>query len=468
MTPGVAVAAPTYHVLLRAGPGDTHNVAPSAGDQVVGLRMDGAPGDDRWRMNESVWNTLGVFGLRPTQEATDFFRVATAAYCADLLVPHETAFDRWSRAVVLHVPVSDPARWEEVDGPLRELLGFLTGDHWTLTFRASTVPPPRGEKRTRARLDPVRASRVSLLSGGLDSAIGAADLLDAGERVAFVSHNSKSGGAVFSSPSQRDVVSVLRPSAAAGQLHHLRFLVNPPSPIAGLTAAVTTTRSRSIMFFALGLLVASALDAAQGDGPIPLVVPENGLISLNVPLTKSRLGSWSTRTTHPHTMAMLRTVMVGVGVGTPLVTPYAATTKGEMLAAVVARDRARAVALTAATVSCAHPNQSRFLEPARREPNCGTCLPCIIRRAATQHAGIDDGRYSFDLPAELGILHEDRAADARAAMFALATRRRPALALDINLSGPLHVETDAELRALLRVYDAGMDEVGRHLGVLSP
>ncbi len=464
MTGGNMAAIPTYHVLIRAGAADTHVVATGGSDVLVGLRLDSAPGDDRWRVDESVWDTLGVFGLRPTQDATDFFRFATAAYCADLLVPHETAFDRWSRDIVLHVPVSDPARWNSVGASLRELLGFLTGDHWTVEFRAAVVPPPPGAIRMRGRLGPVRANCVCLLSGGLDSAIGAADLIDAGDRVAFVSHNAKSGGASFSSPSQRNVIAALRPHAADGQFHHLRFRVNPPAPIPGVTAAVTTTRSRSIMFFALGLLVASALDVAQGDGPVPLVVPGNGLISLNVPLTPARLGSWSTRTTHPHTLATLRTVMDGLDLATALVTPYATATKGEMLAALAVRDRPLAEALIGATVSCAHPNQGRFLEPARREPHCGTCVPCIIRRASAQHAGVDDSRYSFNLPAELDALHQDRAADARAFLYALARRRRPATPLDINLSGPLHVETDDELRDLMRVYDAGMDEVARHLG----
>jgi hypothetical protein len=468
MSTGAIDVIPTYHVLLRAGAGDAHTIAPPPGDKVVGLCMDRAPGEDGWRVNESVWDTLGAFGLRPSQDATDLFRVATAAYCADLLVPHETAFDRWSRGVVLHVPVSDPARWHAVEGSLRELLGFLTGDHWTLEFRPARVPPPAGAQRMRGTLGTVQASRVCLLSGGLDSAIGAADLLDAGESVALVSHNAKSGGAVFSSPSQRAVLDALRPHAVAGQINHLRFRVNPPRPIKGLTAAVTTTRSRSIMFFALGLLVASALDAVQGGEPIPLVIPENGLISLNVPLTRARLGSWSTRTTHPHTLETLRAVMTGLGLATPLLTPYSTVTKGEMLAALVARGHTRAKELAGATVSCAHPNQSRFLEPARRKPHCGTCVPCIIRRAATQHAGIDDGRYSFDLPAELGVLQRTRAADALAFMYALATRRRPALALDINASGPLHADTDQHLRDLLRVYDAGMDEVARHLGVAIP
>lgn len=456
---------PTYHVVLRAGPGDSFSVTPPAGDHLVAIRMDGAPGDDPWRLDESVWDTLGAFGLVPTQSATDFFRVASAAYSADLLVPHRTAFDRWSRSIVLYLPVSDVAPWIAAYDAVRELLGFLTGDHWHLVFRTHVAPPPPGEHRIRGRLAPVRATRVSLLSGGLDSAIGAVDLLGAGEHVAFVSHNAKSGGAAFSSPSQRAVLTVLRQHFSPDRIYHFRFRLNPPARLAGVTEAVTTTRSRSIIFFALGLLVASGLDTAPGSGPIPLVVPENGLISLNVPLTKARLGSWSTRTTHPHTLAMLGEVLAVLGIPTPFETPYATFTKGEMLLDCVNRNRALAVDITQATVSCAHPNQSRFIAPERRQPHCGTCVPCIIRRAAAQHAGIDDGRYSFDLPRELPLLKKRRASDPRAFMYALEQRRRPARPLDINLSGPLHVNTDGDLQGLLRMYDAGMDEVARHLRV---
>lgn len=54
-------------------------------------------------------------------------------------------------------------------------------------------------------------------------------------------------------------------NAAVGQINHVRFRVNPPPPIEGLTAEVTTTRSRSIMFFALGLPI-HARDAPGRDG----------------------------------------------------------------------------------------------------------------------------------------------------------------------------------------------------------
>ena len=60
----------------------------------------------------------------------------------------------------------------------------------------------------------------------------------------------------------------------------------------------TTTRGRSFIFLALAALAADAIE-----GRTPIYVPENGLISLNVPLDPLRLGAWSTRTTHPFYMA---------------------------------------------------------------------------------------------------------------------------------------------------------------------
>jgi hypothetical protein len=84
---------------------------------------------------------------------------------------------------------------------------------------------------------------------------------------------------------------------------------------------------------------------------------------------------------------------------------------------------------------------------------------------------VDDARYTFDLPADIADLRargSDRAADPVAFLYALATRRRPARPFDIAKSGPLHVQSAMELQGLVRVYDAGMDEVARHLAVPIP
>ena len=60
-------------------------------------------------------------------------------------------------------------------------------------------------------------------------------------------------------------------------------------------------RSRSLMFFSHAIAIASCFNKR-----IVLVIPENGYISLNIPLTYSRTGTSSTRTTHPHYLMLLQ------------------------------------------------------------------------------------------------------------------------------------------------------------------
>lgn len=70
---------------------------------------------------------------------------------------------------------------------------------------------------------------------------------------------------------------------------------------ASQNGAEDTTRSRSLMFFAHAIVLASGIGHH-----VDLYVPENGVISLNIPLTVMRLGSLSTRTTHPYFMGMFQ------------------------------------------------------------------------------------------------------------------------------------------------------------------
>ena len=76
--------------------------------------------------------------LLPTATGLDFLSVATTVYAADTCVNrHHYAADSWTRQLHLFIPVSDPALWQDQEGLLAELLNFLTGDLWQLTFRLS-------------------------------------------------------------------------------------------------------------------------------------------------------------------------------------------------------------------------------------------------------------------------------------------------------------------------------------------
>jgi hypothetical protein len=127
-----------------------------------------------------------------------------------------------------------------------------------------------------------------------------------------------------------------------------------------------------VLFFAFGALAAAGLGGE-------LFVPENGLISINPPLTPRRVGSLSTRTTHPHFVGSIQTIFDHVDLGVRIVNPYTHKTKGEMLAQCA--DPAIAE-IAPASYSCG--------KGKRLNKQCGRCVPCLIRRAAFLKAGIAD------------------------------------------------------------------------------
>ncbi|MEO1145913.1 MAG: hypothetical protein AAFY26_09975, partial [Cyanobacteria bacterium J06638_22] len=214
-------------------------------------------------------------------------------------------------------------------------------------------------------------------------------------------------------------------------------------------------RSRSILFLALGTFVASLfLDK------VPLVVAENGLISLNVPLTSARIGSLSTRTTHPHFIALYRKLLDSIGLANPVELPYRFQTKGEMFGQV--RNPEVLKKLVPVTMSCSHPESGRFH---RKQPgnHCGYCVPCIIRRASLAAVGLDNDSYNIDILTEAPAYDTDRGRDFRA--FQMAIERHRASDSKVSLfnvleSGPLPPD---DIKEYVAMYSRGMDEVCQFL-----
>lgn len=143
-----------------------------------------------------------------------------------------------------------------------------------------------------------------------------------------------------------------------------------------------TSRSRSLLFLALGLAVASVHQ-------VPLWIPENGFASLNPPLGPERLGSLSTRTTHPAFLQNLAAVLTKAGAHAVIENPFAQSTKGEMYQRVVdlvGGDEASA--FLSKTHSCALTGQRAHHISAER--SCGICFGCVLRRASFSASGVAD------------------------------------------------------------------------------
>lgn len=377
-------------------------------------------------------------GLKVPPAALDFLRFAGAVFCSDKVALRPAT---WTRSISLDVPARDPDAWRATAGDLANAVSFLSGDDWDIHVSRSDEPAVAYEPP----VDPVDV--VCLFSGGLDSFSGAVDLLAAGKRVCLVAHYD--GG---QAPKVQQHLARRLAATYGRESVVFRRLFLRPAPASNLQVRPLpggeperTTRTRSILFLAAGLAVAA------GYGPqTPLVIPENGFIGINVPLTRARSGSLSTRTTHPYFMERLVACVSALGITNPVSNPYRTSTKGEMLEQSADADTLQRHAR--ATLSCAHPEAPRYAK--RDQGNCGYCFPCVIRRAALHHVGLDDpGDYAFDALNERDEMEGERGADIRALVRALNTTARP---LDVLRNGPV---ARRDLDAFAGVYTRGRAEI---------
>jgi hypothetical protein len=232
-------------------------------------------------------------GLRPSAVALDLLRLGGAVFCADKVIRRTDTPDGWTRELELVVPVSDMRLWEAASQQLRQTLDFLSGDRWRFSFVQDCESAEPAERTNGAAV-------VSLFSGGLDSLSGVIDLLETGHDLILVGHHDSS----LTDNRQKDLYGDLQARYGAERVGLRRLLLRPAAASAAQARSLpaqgegeNTTRSRSFLFFAAGIAVADGIGAR-----VPLCVPENGFIGINVPLTASRSGSLSTRTTHPLNM----------------------------------------------------------------------------------------------------------------------------------------------------------------------
>jgi len=392
---------------------------------------------------------LQDMGVQPSETAHDLLVLAAAVYGADTRICRYTeAQDSWSREIDIYLPVRELALWDASKGLLSELLEFLTGDKWRFFFRERPKGFSRIIKRAELELSD-RPTSACLFSGGLDSFIGAIDLLEGGESPLLVSHSwvpNVSGH-------QRECTAALKKKYGAGKIRRLESRAGFPKDIMKGVESENTERSRSFLFFSLAAFAGSGF----GKKDVPIYVPENGLISLNVPLDPLRLGSLSTRTTHPHYMRQYNRLLDSLGISAKVVNPYAHMTKGEMVKK--CKNQVFLGKYVGITMSCASPTKSRWLK--LPPGHCGFCLPCIIRRASTIRWKQKD-KTPYHLNLSERCLNSQKAEGDNVRSFQLAVRRlnkdiRRARVL-IHKSGPLG--TDAkELEKLAKMYLRGMEEV---------
>lgn len=385
----------------------------------------------------------------PSEIAIDLLLLAATATAADTRISRGSdSQDGWTREIDLYVPVQDPAQWSRLTPLIVRILNFLTGDRWGVFFRERHRQHAWLIQRSRKLLRPPYDG-VCLFSGGLDSFTGAIDLLARRNNPLFVSHywDMSTSSQELCAHSIGDVYGDMGP-------RHVRARIGFPDDLVAGSEPEKTTRGRSFLFFALAALAASGLD-----GEPTIYVPENGLISLNVPLDPLRVGAWSTRTTHPYYMARWQELLDGLGTPGRFKNLYRFKTKGEMLSGCANTDLLRRH--IGETISCSSITKARWRRLSLR--HCGYCVPCLIRRAAIVAVyGNDPTTYTLaNLTA--APLDSKSAEGEHVRSFQMMARRlarHPTLSrLLIYKPGPLADHTEAEIAAYAGVFARGIAEV---------
>jgi hypothetical protein len=437
----------------RFGPDDQVDIPMAADEQRTLLQMVAGEKSLDHGIGSAL-TSLKKLGIFPSEIGIDLLVVAAHVHAADTRISRaEQSQDSWTREIRLVVPVSDPTRWTAATPTLTKALNFLTGDRWTVGYRARPHRFATIASDTPPTLPAPPFDSVSLFSGGLDSLIGAIDLLHRGSTPLLVSHFGEGA----TSDAQGKLFSGLKKNYDKSSFERLRVGMTFDDGLVEDVGSENTTRGRSFLFFALGVFAGTGLGKN-----FTLRVPENGLIALNVPLDPLRLGSNSTRTTHPYYMARWNDLLSQLGINGRVENPYWDKTKGEMASA--CENPALLARLAPDSLSCSSPTKGRW--QGLGIEHCGYCLPCLIRRAALDRAwgpGKDETTYTVsDLRAKALDTRESTGQQVRSFQYAIERLRgHPQLAnLLIHKPGSLTDEV-ARLDELADVYRRGLDEVAR-------
>lgn len=394
-------------------------------------------------LNSGNYKFLEKLPNFPQESALDIFYLSIFVYYADKAISRDSYFDGWTRDICLHVPVLEIESAEQIQLVLEETLGFLTGDKWNLVFRKRILT--HREDFIKRKLNRNRSlfnqgldniENICMLSGGLDSFIGASDLLkESNQKTIFVSHHDSGAGEL---KYQKSIVNLLIDRYNVDDIRFNYFCLTVKNGIE------LTTRSRSFMFFSHAVLIGSCFNKK-----VKLYIPENGFIALNVPFVPSRNGSNSTRTTHPMYLENFNKVLKLLDINIEMFNPYKFSTKGEMM--LNSKDLDFVTKFSNLTMSCSHPTKNRWAGKTYSGPiHCGNCLPCIIRKASFIKANISDAKY-YDNKLNFG----EALSNFRVYQNGLFIYDNTDSRVQLLKSGPIN----SSVKEYVSVYERGMEEV---------
>ncbi|MGV8134984.1 MAG: Qat anti-phage system QueC-like protein QatC [Mangrovibacterium sp.] len=366
----------------------------------VQLSFEDPSGNIRYVDLHIPFQSLKDFSNDTSSVAFDFFLVSSLIYGIDnLLERYQFSIDGWARDIEVSLPVNNLQVWNDNAGLFNKLLSFLTGDYWDVSFEQVgdiefyTDKAKRWKSKIRS-YNPDDYTFASLFSGGLDSLVGVIDGLNnltENKKGLLLSHfDSSSPGA---NSDQENIINFFsRNTKLKDKYDWIQCVValdNHDSRGNELTKEASF-RSRSLLFIGIALFCVERLPSCN-----VLTIPENGTISINYPLTLSRTSTLSTRTTHPHYISQLQTLLKELGLSTNLDNPYKSLTKGQLVQQCLNKDQLNGT--YSLSVSCGKRGRKMHWDTKLGTNHCGICMPCIYRRAALHKLNMDNQLYGIDI-----------------------------------------------------------------------
>jgi hypothetical protein len=319
----------------------------------------------------------------------DLIDLAAYVYAADQAVGRGSASAddlgaAWRRTLTFRVAVRQPDLWRSkpVHDALVSTLSFLSEDEYRFEFVPMTDHPDFGQRIAfdGTAFDGI-VEEVVMFSGGLDSLAGAVReaVLDQ-RKVLLVNHRSTEKR----TPRHYDLFDRLRDRAKDRAPLHVAVRVNK---VEGLSREYTQ-RTRSFLFAALGATFAHLIGLDR------VRFYENGVVSLNLPISPQVVGARASRTTHPRVLRGFEALLRAL-VGRPFAVenPFLWHTKTDVVRLI---GDAGCGELIGRSTSCGH-----TWVTTRERPHCGDCSQCLDRRFAVLAAGLaahdPAGGYGVDL-----------------------------------------------------------------------
>lgn len=402
-----------------------------AGGDVRAVRTrDTQTAPANWRFNPG----RVVAGLpdRLDGRQMDWLEIHSAIFAADRAAPRLPGLG-WNRSIELHVPVRDPKHWNAFNAAFEDVFSSLTYDRLSLNFHPANdfADPPRQRQAAFPESD-----CIALLSGGLDSFVGALELHDRGSKPLFLAA-SGSGATNGSQAAVFSVIEALDPTRELLKLVCQRRGVFPGDE--------QSQRSRSFLYASTAALVAVATGVRE------VYVNENGVMAVHLPLTAARLGSFSTRTATPRVLAqMARLASDALGREVEIKNLLVGLTKSEVVERAKELGHADTVKQTVSCWSISH-----------KGTHCGYCSPCLMRRVACLQHQVDDVRYDLDVLGDDASLDRLDAKDTLVHFIEMADEFRQGDDFDLELDHPdlINGASGIGVAGTLALYRRWADEV---------